>query len=144
MGHPRPLFSLFSVFFKQTLIQFYNKLMALGFEPTTFSRESPPITTKPGLPPNLFENFKNKTQSVFCLHLSRVNFLEYNPPIAILTNDFYCMSNAYGSKPSNSTKASVCRYKYSLVAAHQSGDTLKDALFYLQMQSNGHEIIILC
>ena len=54
--------------------------MALGFEPTTFSRESPPITTRPGLPPNLFENFKNKTQSVFCLHLSRVNFLEYNPP----------------------------------------------------------------
>ena len=43
MGHPRPLFRLFSVFFKQTSIQFYNKLMpkmsiqytALGFEPTT-------------------------------------------------------------------------------------------------------------
>ena len=25
MGHPRPLFRLFSVFFKQTSIQFYNK-----------------------------------------------------------------------------------------------------------------------
>ena len=41
--NPRPLFHLFSVFFKQTSIQFYNKLMwkmsiqymALGFEPTT-------------------------------------------------------------------------------------------------------------
>ena len=27
IGHPRPLFRLFSVFFKQTSIQFYNKLM---------------------------------------------------------------------------------------------------------------------
>ena len=27
MGHPRPLFRLFSVFFKQTSILFYNKLM---------------------------------------------------------------------------------------------------------------------
>ena len=45
MGHPRPLFRLFSVFFKQTM-QFYNKSMwknvmsiqypAQGFEPTTF------------------------------------------------------------------------------------------------------------
>ena len=25
-----------------------------GFEPMTFAHESPPITTRPGLPPNLF------------------------------------------------------------------------------------------
>ena len=44
MGYPRPLFRLFYVFFKQTSIQFYIKLMrkmsiqytALGFEPMTF------------------------------------------------------------------------------------------------------------
>ena len=44
MGHPRPLFRLFSVFFNQTLIQFlqqYNVKMSinytvLGFEPTSF------------------------------------------------------------------------------------------------------------
>ena len=33
MGHPRPLFRLFSVFFKQTLIQFYNKLMWKNVRP---------------------------------------------------------------------------------------------------------------
>ena len=56
MGHPWPLIRLFSVFFKQTSIQFYYKLMwkmsiqytALGFKPTTLKRESPPITTRPG------------------------------------------------------------------------------------------------
>ena len=33
MGHPRPLFRLFSVFFKQTSIQFYNKLMWKNVHP---------------------------------------------------------------------------------------------------------------
>ena len=42
MDHPRPLFRLFSVFFKQTSIQVYNKLMW----------KMPPITTRPELPPN--------------------------------------------------------------------------------------------
>ena len=47
MGQPRPLFRLFSVFFKQTLLQFLQQInvkkchvhpdyMAPGFEPTTF------------------------------------------------------------------------------------------------------------
>ena len=60
MGQTRPLFRLFSVFFKQT-IQFLQQINvknvmsiqypAPGFEPMTFGIESPPITTRPGLPP---------------------------------------------------------------------------------------------
>ena len=57
MGHPRPLFRLFSVFFKQTSIQFYNKLMwkcsssiwHWESNPRPSERESPPITPWPGL-----------------------------------------------------------------------------------------------
>ena len=45
MVNPRPLFSLYLVFFEQTSIQFYKKLMrkmsiqytTLAFEPTTLS-----------------------------------------------------------------------------------------------------------
>ena len=33
MGHPRPLFRLFLVFFKQVSIQFYNKLMWKNVHP---------------------------------------------------------------------------------------------------------------
>ena len=45
MGHPRPLSRLFSVFFKQTLLQFLQQInmkklsiqyTAPGFEPVTF------------------------------------------------------------------------------------------------------------
>ena len=60
MGQSRPLFRLFSVFFKQTLLQFLQQIdvknvmsiqyTALGFKPTTFGRESPLIITRPGLP----------------------------------------------------------------------------------------------
>ena len=67
MGHPRPLFRLFSVFFKQT-IQFLQqinvknvksiKYLATGFKPTPLERESPPITTRPGLPPPVFVYFQ--------------------------------------------------------------------------------------
>ena len=58
MGQPRPLFHLFLVFSNKQ----YNFLQQInvkkcqvhpGFEPTTFERESPPITTRPGLPPKL-------------------------------------------------------------------------------------------
>ena len=33
MGHPRPLFCLFSVFFKQSSTQVYNKLMRKNVHP---------------------------------------------------------------------------------------------------------------
>ena len=42
MGHPRPRFRLFSVFFKQTLLQFLQQINVKkchfhpGFNPTTF------------------------------------------------------------------------------------------------------------
>ena len=63
LGQPRPLFRLFSVFSNKQY-KFYNKSMwknvmsiqypAPGFEPTTFGTwvSSPPITTRPGLPPS--------------------------------------------------------------------------------------------
>ena len=54
MGQPRPLFRLFSVFSNKHykfLQQIREKMsiqyMVLVFEPTTFGRESPPITTRP-------------------------------------------------------------------------------------------------
>ena len=54
MGYPRPLFLLFSYF--QANITFFTtnirekisiQYTVLGFEPTTFRYESPPITTRP-------------------------------------------------------------------------------------------------
>ena len=57
MGHPRSLLCLFSVFFKQTSFNFYNKLIWKNVHPVygtgirTHNRESPPITTRPGLRP---------------------------------------------------------------------------------------------
>ena len=55
MGHPG-LICVYFCLFKQTLQflkQMYVKMsiqyMVLGFEPTTFRTESPPITTRPGL-----------------------------------------------------------------------------------------------
>ena len=54
MGHPRPLFLLFMVFFKHILQQInvkkYPQHMVQGFELTTLRCESPLITTRPGLP----------------------------------------------------------------------------------------------
>ena len=59
MGQPRPLFRLFLVFsnkHSKFLQQICEKIsiqyMVPGLEPTTLERESPPITTRPGLPPN--------------------------------------------------------------------------------------------
>ena len=61
MCHPLPLFRLFSVFFKQTLIQFLQQInvkndisiqyTAKGFEPTTSEQYLSPIITRPGIPP---------------------------------------------------------------------------------------------
>ena len=60
MGQPRPLFRLFSVFFKQTLLQFLQQinvkkcpssLRRRDSNPRPLDREPPPITTRPGLPP---------------------------------------------------------------------------------------------
>ena len=59
MGQPRPLFRLFSVFFKQTL-QFLQQINVKkcpssirrrDSNPRPLDREPPPITTRPGLPP---------------------------------------------------------------------------------------------
>ena len=59
MGQPRPLFCLFSVFFKQTL-QFLQQINVKkcpssirrrDSNPRPLDREPPPITTRPGLPP---------------------------------------------------------------------------------------------
>ena len=55
MGHPRPLFRLFSAFFSQTSIEFYNKLMwkyvyqvyGVGIRTQSSGHESLPITTRP-------------------------------------------------------------------------------------------------
>ena len=62
MGYPRRLFRLFYVFYKQTSIQFYIKLMrkmsiqytALGFEPMTFKTWVSSHNQRPGLPPEKF------------------------------------------------------------------------------------------
>ena len=59
--HSRPLFRLFSVFFKQTiqfLQQIYVKkcpssIRCRDSNPRPLECESPPITTRPGLPPRL-------------------------------------------------------------------------------------------
>ena len=59
MGQPRPLFHLFSVFFKQTLQIFTtnicekcpSSLRCRDSNPRPLERESPPIATRPGLPP---------------------------------------------------------------------------------------------
>ena len=57
MGHPRPLLSFIFGLFKQTL-QFYNNICEKcpssiryrDSNPRPLERESPPITTRPGLP----------------------------------------------------------------------------------------------
>ena len=60
MGQPRPLFRLFSVFSNKQY-NFYNKYMSKNIHPVYGAgiqthnlqkRESLPITTRPGLPPN--------------------------------------------------------------------------------------------
>ena len=61
MGHPRPLFHLFSVFFKQTAIQFLQQINVKNViqlwcrhsNPQPSDCESHPITTRPGIPPKL-------------------------------------------------------------------------------------------
>ena len=54
MGHPRPLFRLFFVFFKQTLqiLQKINEKKCIrrrDLNSRSSDYESPPLTTKPGL-----------------------------------------------------------------------------------------------
>ena len=62
MSHPRPLCHLFSVFFNQTSIQFLQQInvkkcpsskQCWDSDSQPSDHESPPITTKPGLTPNL-------------------------------------------------------------------------------------------
>ena len=59
MGHPRPLFHLFLVFFKQTSIQFLQQKYVKKYpssiqhqdsNPQPLEQESSPITTRPELP----------------------------------------------------------------------------------------------
>ena len=59
MGHPRPLFHLISVFFEQT-IKFLQQINVKACPSSIWCQdsnlqpsyyESPPITTRPGLPP---------------------------------------------------------------------------------------------
>ena len=60
MGQPRPLFCLFSVFFKQTLqfLQYVKKcpssIRCRDSNPQPSECESLPITTRPGLPPQKY------------------------------------------------------------------------------------------
>ena len=81
MGQPRPLFRLFSVFFKQTSLQFLlqiyvekcpSSIRCRDSNPRPLERESLPFTTRPGLPPNivhfLFHSFKSISLKG-CYHL---------------------------------------------------------------------------
>ena len=40
-------------YYNKTMLKMSLQYTAQGFEPTTFRHESPPITTRPGLPPIL-------------------------------------------------------------------------------------------
>ena len=59
MGQPRPLFIVYFQSFQTNIIIIFTtnicekspSSIGLGFEPTTLEHESPPITTRPGLPP---------------------------------------------------------------------------------------------
>ena len=59
MGQPRPLFIVYFQSFQTNIIRIFttniceksSSSIGLGFEPTTLEHESPPITTRPGLPP---------------------------------------------------------------------------------------------
>ena len=78
MGQPRPLFNLFSVFFKQTSLQFLQQMYVKkcpssircrDSNPQPLECESFPITTRPGLPPinvNLLLNAKH-TMALFLI-----------------------------------------------------------------------------
>ena len=70
MGHPRSLFRLFSVFFRQTSIQFLQQinvhpLYGAGIR-THHLQIASPITTRPGLPPYNF------IHSLFILNTSKI------------------------------------------------------------------------
>ena len=77
MGQPRPLFRLFPVFFKQTSLQFLQQIYVKkcpssircrDSNPWPSDRESPPITTRPRLPPIVFVFYPTKNNDN--LHLS--------------------------------------------------------------------------
>ena len=66
MNKPRPLLSFIFGLFKQTVPQFYNKyhvkkcpfsIQCQDLNPWLLEHESPPITTRPGLPPIKFDIF---------------------------------------------------------------------------------------
>ena len=85
MGQPRPLFRLFSVFSNKHykfLQQIYVKkcpssIRCRDSNPRPLERESPPITTRPGLPPQSFLPLA----IIFCfagsLNFYRINYCNY-------------------------------------------------------------------
>ena len=65
MGHPGPFFVYFWSFSNEQHYNIYNKLMlkcpssihSCDLNPEPSVHEPPPITTRPGLPPNLNAHF---------------------------------------------------------------------------------------
>ena len=81
MGQPRPLFRLFSVFFKQTSLQFLlqiyvekcpSSIRCRDSNPRPLERESLPFTTRPGLPLEILIN------SLWALIITLANILTRN------------------------------------------------------------------
>ena len=75
MGHPRPLFRFFRIFKQKLCTSFTtNKCEQMlwpssirhqNLNPRPLEHESPPITTRPGLPPNLTSNLPH-VQFYYC------------------------------------------------------------------------------
>ena len=111
MGHPRPLFRLFLVFFKQT-IQFLQQInvkkcpssiWCRDSNPQPLECESPPITTRPGLNKSLHhqdEKIVGPYYRFIYVHLKphwAPQFTQQN--LALILQQFVCQQNkfAWGS-----------------------------------------------
>ena len=91
MGQPRPLFNLFSVFFKQTSLQFLQQMYVKkcpssircrDSNPQPLECESFPITTRPGLPPinvNLLLNAKHTMALFLIIWTNPGHFFYFRP-----------------------------------------------------------------
>ena len=114
MGHPRPLFRLFSVFFKQTSIQLLQQInvnkcpsiiQCWDLNPQPSQCKSHPITTRSGLPPDAFKVYcSSLVQSETTKPLLPTNVLHANKvtnlllamnliPTRLLTSFYQCGIN---------------------------------------------------
>ena len=115
MGHPRPLYHLFSVFsskqnfFKQIDVKKYPcSICRLGFNSQPSDYESLPVTTRPGLPPKFGHLLLNVAMNVdlcyfplndalftvsinFCVRLLLIIKSRYRNKWSIVWTGYFCL-----------------------------------------------------